>query len=128
MSVTQSASDLNRVTGNSYGKSIGRCRFAVSYGPGKHDLHKCVILSQTKKILKRYCLSFFFEGICSYLFYFNFLMPSSLSGVIWSRLGYYTQVAKLFIKSGKFRQSKLSLVINLDQIILDKLLDLGKFK
>ena len=73
---------------DSFGKSIGKgVSFPVSYGPGKHNLHKYIISSQTKKILKKVLFKFLFGGnLFTYLFYLNFLISSNLSVVIWSRL------------------------------------------
>ena len=62
---------------------IGKFIFPEQYDQEKCNLHKCIILSQTKTIEKVMFKFLFFEKLFTYLFYLNFLKPSSLSKVIW---------------------------------------------
>ena len=77
-----------------------------------------------------YCLSFCLGGIVHLFALFKFskvkqLIKGNLVQIVLLGPGY---ISKPLIKSWKFYQSNLTLGINLDQIALDKLLGIRKFK
>ena len=76
-------SKMPGVTGLENPQEFNReCVIFLLYGPGKYNLHKCIILSETENIEKVLFKFLFWGNLLTYLFYLNFLRPSSLSEVI----------------------------------------------